>query len=92
MDQLPLSPTYATWLLGQSVAVVLLVAWVISLHRALKRSYDSSQRLQTRNDRLSDSLADLVRSTSQERVEARESELRTVLESLEQALLSKPKK
>lgn len=90
MDQLPASPTYVTWLLGQSVAVVLLIAWVISLHRHLRTSSAEKLALQTRNEKLSDSLVAIVRSSSQERVAARETTLNDALELLEKALLVKP--
>lgn len=91
MDQLPLpaSPTYATWLIGQSVAVVLLVFWVISLLRQSKRQSDENRSLRTRNDALSDSLVELVQSRSQELLAASESRTRSVLEKLESALTTK---
>jgi ABC-type transport system involved in cytochrome bd biosynthesis fused ATPase/permease subunit len=83
---LPNSPTYVTWLLGQSVAVVLLVAWVISLNRMLKRSYEVNRDLQTKNGELSVSLVEVVQSSSRERVTNQELNLRTVLDAFESAL------
>lgn len=89
MEQLPLSPSYATWLLGQSVAVVVLALWVISLLRLLKQSSRQNLHLQTRNGELCDSLVELVQSRSQERSDATTSEVQTVLESLERVLQPK---
>lgn len=89
MDQLPASPSYVTWLLGQSVAVVVLVAWVVTLIRQSKRLSEDNRRLQSRNDELSDSLVDLVQSKSQELLDANERRLSLVLEKLENALFSK---
>lgn len=96
MLPIPASPSYATWLLGQSVAVVVLVAWVISLLRQnrgltqqLKLQSADNQRLQTRNEELSDSLVELVRSRSQELLDATESRMHNVLARLENALTTK---
>lgn len=89
MDQLPASPSYVTWLLGQSVAVVVLVAWVVTLIRQSKRLSEDNRRLQSRNDELSDSLVDLVQSKSQELLDANERRLSLVLEKLENALFGK---
>ncbi len=86
MDQLLTSPSYVTWLLGQSVAVVLLVAWIFSLHRMLKRSSEQNQALQMRNDELCASLAAVVQSSSQERAQNHESRLTTMLDAFESAL------
>jgi len=86
MDQLLTSPSYVTWLLGQSVAVVLLVAWIFSLHRMLKRSSEQNQALQTRNEELCASLAAIVQSSSQERAQNHESRLTTMLDAFESAL------
>jgi hypothetical protein len=91
MDWLPASPSYVTWLLGQSVAVVVLVAWVVSLHRSSRRQSDENRALVTRNAELCDSLVELVQSHSQERAATRDTTLREVLRSLESALLSKPR-
>jgi ABC-type transport system involved in cytochrome bd biosynthesis fused ATPase/permease subunit len=89
MDQLLTAPSYVTWLLGQSVAVVLLVAWVVSLHRMLKRSSEANQALVERNAQLSVSLAEVVQSSSRERVANQELNLRTVLDAFESALQHK---
>lgn len=96
MDHIPASPSYVTWLLGQSLAVVVLVLWVLTLLRTarnmdrhLKRSSEINQQLASRNAELSDSLVELVQSTSRERADSRESDLRTTLDSLESALLNK---
>lgn len=89
MDWLPVSPSYVTWLLGQSVAVVVLVVWVVSLLRSSRRLSEQNQALVSRNAALCDSLVEVVQSHSQERAATQESTLRTVLGSLESALLNK---
>ena len=83
------SPSFVTWLLGQSVAVVLLVAWILSLHRQLKRSSEANQALQKRNEQLSDSLVAIVQSNSRERSEEVGSHLKSVLDAFESALNDK---
>lgn len=80
------SPTYLTWLFGQSVAVVILVLWIWSLHRQLKTSAREKLALQKRNDELSDSLVGVLQESSRERAERRESMLQTLLESIEKSL------
>jgi signal transduction histidine kinase len=84
------------WVFDQSAAVVVLVLFVLTLIWLLKRSFDRIQALETRNDELSASLRDLIRSSSAERAAratdqmlSHESILRTTLASLESALLSK---
>lgn len=89
MDQLLTSPSYVTWLLGQSVAVVLLVAWIVSLHRLLKRSSVANQGLQTKNEQLSASLVAIIQSSSQERAASHESSMKMMLDAFENALQNK---
>ncbi len=89
MGELLESPSYLTWLLGQSVAVVILIAWVITLIRNSRRSSNENQALRERNERLADSLVAVVQSNSRERADERERTLRSTLESLERALLTK---
>lgn len=86
MEHLQDSQSYLTWLLGQSVAVVLLAAWVTSLHRQLKKSFETNQDLHQRNSELVSSLVDVVQSSSQERAQEKELNLRTVLDAFEKAL------
>lgn len=87
MDLTALPATYLTWLLGQSVAVVILAMWILSLQREKKRISTESSRerraLQQRNDELSDSLVDVLRSSSQERAERRAATLTNVIEAIE---------
>lgn len=83
------SPSYVTWLLGQSVAVVLLVGWVWMLYRMLKKSSATNLDLQTRNEKLSASLVEMLQSGSRERAALQDSYLKTVLDSFEKALQSK---
>jgi len=87
MDLPALPATYLTWLLGQSVAVVILAMWVISLQREKRRisTENSIERkaLQERSDALSDSLVDVLRSSSQERAERRGATLTNVIEAIE---------
>lgn len=90
MDNIPVSPSYVTWLLGQSVAVVILVAWVWSLTRSLKHSSEANQALQQRNSELVVSLVEVVGSASRERASNNELNLKTVLDSFEKALHTKP--
>lgn len=82
----PSSPTYLTWLLGQSVAVVILVLWIVSLHRQLKASGKEKTALQKRNDELSDSLVGVLQESSRERAERRTNMLQTLLEAIEKSL------
>lgn len=89
LSQILASPSFVTWLLGQSVAVVLLVAWIVSLHRMLKRSYAKNEALQKRNEELSDSLTDVVQSSWRERSVEQEANLKTVLDAFETALQNK---
>ncbi len=89
MDQLLTSPSYVTWLLGQSVAVVLLVLWVISLHRMLKRSSETMRDLQTKNEQLSASLVAIMQSNLHERTVSLESSMKTMLDAFENALQNK---
>lgn len=84
-----LSPSYATWLLGQSVAVVLLVVWVYDTRKMLKRSLQENRDLQIRNEKLSASLVEMLHASSREREVLQDSFLRTMLDSFENALHSK---
>lgn len=89
MEHLQDSQSYVTWLLGQSVAVVILVAWVVSVTRSLKHSSEANQALQLRNSELAASLVDVVVSASRERASNNELNLKTVLDSFESALHTK---
>ncbi len=87
---------FGGWLLGQAPAMVVFGAWVTHLMLALRERSKRIRELETRNDALSTSLVDVVRSTSEERAEratnqmlSHESILRTTLASLESALLNK---
>ncbi len=84
------SPSFVTWLLGQSVAVVVLTLWIVSLHRMLKRSSARNVVSEARNAQLSDSLTAIVQSHSRELLASRESNLRTVLDAFEKGLENKP--
>lgn len=86
---MPLSATYVTWLLGQSVAVVILAAWVYSIHRLLRKSLQANLDLQTRNEKLSASLVEQLLSSSREREELQGSYLQTVLDAFEKASQSR---
>lgn len=86
MSQFLSSPSFVTWLLGQSVAVVVLVTWIISLHRMLKRSSERNKALEVRNEALSDSLTVIVQSNSRELLASRETNLKTVLDAFEKGL------
>lgn len=86
MEHLQDSQSYLTWLLGQSVAVVILSTWVVSLHRSLKTSLQANQQLQLRNSELASSLVEVVVSSSHERASNNELNLKTVLDSFETAL------
>lgn len=81
--------SYVTWLLGQSAAVVLLVAWVYSLNRMLKKSSEENRDLQIRNEKLCASLVAVMQSNSQENTASHESTLKTVLDAFENALHNK---
>ena len=89
VDQFLSSPSFVTWLLGQSIAVVLLLLWVVSLQRALKRSYVLLAGLQVRNGELSASLVEIVQSNSHELAETHESTLKAVLDIFEKGLQSR---
>ena len=85
--ELPALPTpYLTWLAGQSVAVVILLLWIWSLHRREKRMTSDIEACRRRNDELSDRLVETLLETSQERSERRESILRAALEAIEKRL------
>jgi hypothetical protein len=90
MDLPALPTTYLTWLLGQSVAVVILLTWIWTLHRREKhRERQSSEEmtaLRKRNDELSDSLVNVLLETSRERSERRESMLMAALGAIEKRL------
>ena len=86
---MPLSATYVTWLLGQSVAVVILAAWVYSIHRLLRKSLQANLDLQTRNEKLSASLVEQLLSSSREREALQGSYLQTVLDAFETASQSR---
>ncbi len=90
MDGLPDSPTYVTWLLGQSVAVVIQALWVMSLIREKKRSSVDYQALLKRNGELASSLVEVVVSQSQERASENELNIKSVLDAFERALQHKP--
>ena len=90
MNSFPDSPTYITWLLGQSVAVVILAAWVWSLIRSLRHSSRANEALQQRNSELAASLVDVVVSASRERASNNELNLKSVLDVFEQTLHAKP--
>jgi di/tricarboxylate transporter len=96
MDPLA-SASFQKWLLEQAPVVVVLGLFVMTLLWLLKRSSDRVHHLEERNEKLSDSLAALVRSSSDERASratdtmlTHESILRTTLQSLESALLTRP--
>jgi hypothetical protein len=84
---LPALPTpYLTWLAGQSVAVVILLAWIWSLHRREKRMNSILEDSRRRNDELSDRLVETLLEASRERSERRESIMRAALEAIEKRL------
>lgn len=82
----PSSPSYLTWLFGQSAVVVVLLLWIWSLHRQLKSSAKEKTALQKRNDELSDSLVGVLQESSRERAERRTNMLQTLLEAIEKSL------
>lgn len=86
MDDFLESPSFLTWVLGQSGMVVILAAWVWSLHRSLRTSLQANQALQLRNSELASSLVDCVVSSSRERASNNEQNLKAVLDSFESAL------
>lgn len=84
---LPALPTpYSTWLAGQSVAVVILLLWIWSLHRREKRMHSTLEASRKRNDELSDRLVETLLEASRERSERRESIMRAALEAIEKRL------
>lgn len=86
MDLPALPTTYLTWLAGQSAAVVVLIAWIWTLHRREKTSAKNLSASRKRNDELSDRLVEVLLESSRERAERRESMLRAALETIEKRL------
>lgn len=86
MEHLPESPSYLTWVLGQSGMVIVLVAWVWSLRQNLNRSFQANEALQQRNSELASSLVEVVVSSSRERASNNEGNLKAILDSFESAL------
>jgi hypothetical protein len=86
MDLPALPTSYLTWLAGQSVGVVILLAWIWSLHRQRSADLKEKTALAKRNDELSDSLVQVLLETSRERAERRESMMIAALETIEKRL------